>query len=94
MVKFVKRNNVSVLRVAGKIVGTVLGLYVAGEIMSVIGTVMTGKCSAFFSGLTLIGWNVNTTTNCITAVSGSGILAVIGLLAIASIVLEFVQIKM
>lgn len=32
--------------------------------------------------------------NCITDVSGAGILAVIGLLGIASIVMEFVEIKM
>ena len=33
-------------------------------------------------------------TNCVTAVSGAGILAVIGVIGIASIVMEFVQFNM
>lgn len=36
----------------------------------------------------------NTIYNCITSVSGSGVLAVIGIIAIASIVTEFVEFSM
>lgn len=84
---------------------------------------MNGTESAFYTGLSLIGWTVGTypacggenysTTckplataacdalgqatatgqNCITSVSGTGILAVIGIIGLASVILEFVKFR-
>lgn len=88
-----KRKKVNINRVVVKIVATVIGLYVGGTIMSQLGTVMNGTTSPFYQGLTLIGWTVSATGQ-ITATTGSGILAVIGIVGIASIVTEFVEFSM
>jgi hypothetical protein len=111
-VKFNKNFNIN--RVVKALVRTILALYVGGTILSVFGEVMLNTSSAFYSGLTLIGWTTETTLNatsigscgalaelpagglesvpnCITDVSGSGVLAVIGIIAIAQIVLEFIS---
>ncbi|MBD3249915.1 hypothetical protein GF336_07755 [Candidatus Woesearchaeota archaeon] len=56
--------------------------------MNTFGNVMNGTSSPFYTGLSLIGWTV--TGNQITATSGSGVLAVVGIIAIAQIVTEFV----
>lgn len=85
-----RQPNIS--RVVAKIAGAVIALYVGGEIMTQLGTVMNGTTSAFYTGLTLIGWTVS--SNQITATTGSGILGVIGIIAIAGIVLEFVKFRM
>lgn len=89
MAKIKFNRNFNVGRVVSKLVYTVLALYVGGTIMSVFGDVMNGTESAFYSGLTLIGWTV--TSNEITATSGTGVLSVIGVIAIAGVVLEFIR---
>lgn len=98
-VKFNKNFNIN--RVVKALVRTILALYVGGTILSVFGDVMLNTSSGFYSGLSLIGWTVSPTaidcgaqtavTNCITDVSGSGVLAVVGIIAIAQIVLEFIS---
>lgn len=86
------RKNINIGRVVAKIVSTVLALYVGGTIMVEIGNVMNSTTSPFYKGLTLIGWTVSADGQ-ITATSGSGILAVIGIIGIATIVMEFVQVS-
>jgi hypothetical protein len=98
-IQFNKKLNIS--RVVRNVVRTVLSLYVGGTILSEVGSVVTGTCSPFYKGLSLIGWTVSTgnashtgcdgNTSTITSTNGSGILSVIGIIAIASIVLEFVN---
>lgn len=101
------RKKINIKRVVAKIAIAVVGLYVGGTLLNEIGSVMNCTGSPFYKGLTLIGWtitdNVNTTTcsslspspqnNVITSTEGSGVLAVVGIVAIASIVLEFVSFK-
>lgn len=91
--------NFNVNRVVKRLVRTVLALYVGGTIMTVFGTVMNATSSPFYTGLSLIGWTVSgtavtcgssTVKNCITDTTGSGVLAVVGIIAIAQIVTEFV----
>lgn len=103
--RFNRRFNIN--RVVKRLVYTVLALYVGGTIMTTFGTVMNCTDSVFYEGLTLIGWTVTdsyvrnasqcssqtagTFNNVITSVSGSGVLAVVGIIAIAQIVTEFVS---
>ena len=90
--------NFNVNRVVKRLVRTILALYVGGTIMTTFGTVMNATCSPFYTGLSLIGWTVTEGTcagtaaqpNTITITSGSGVLAVVGIIAIAQIVTEFV----
>lgn len=90
MAKFRMKRGVSVNRVVKRIVVTILSLYVGGTIVTQIGTVMNGTTSPFYLGLKLIGWTVSDAGQ-ITDTSGSGILAVIGIVAIAGVVMEFVE---
>jgi len=87
-VRFNQSFNVN--RVVKRLVRTILALYVGGTVLSVFGTVMNGTSSPFYTGLSLIGWTVDATTNTIMATSGSGVLAVVGIIAIAQIVTEFI----
>lgn len=87
-VKFNK--NFSIKRVVTKLIVTLIVLWVGGELLSAVGSVMNGTSSPFYQGLTIIGWTVDA-TNTITATTGSGILTVVGIVGLASIVLEFVQ---
>lgn len=85
--RFNKGFNVN--RVVKRLVRSVLALYVGGTVMSTFGTVMNGTTSPFYTGLTLIGWTVTDST--IMATSGTGVLAVVGIIAIAQIVTEFIN---
>lgn len=110
-IKFNRQFNIN--RVVKRLVYTILGLYVGGTIISTLGTVLNCTTSPFYTGLSLIGWTVTsstvpntsglcnstvgavsdvtaTYTNIITSVSGSGVLAVVGIIGIATIVTEFV----
>lgn len=89
MAKLRFNRNFNINRVVKSLVRTVLALYVGGTIMTVFGTVMNGTTSPFYTGLSLIGWTVS--SNTITATSGSGVLAVVGIIAIAQIVTEFIS---
>lgn len=94
MVKARFNKNYNIGRVVTKIAVTVISLWVGGLVINVLGGVMNGTSSPFYKGLQLIGWTVDSSTNTITDYSGAGILAVVGLLGIASVVMEFVEIKM
>lgn len=95
--------NWDINRVVRKLIYTILGLFVGGTILTTFGQVMNATASPFYSGLSLIGWTVSSTavacgsqgtvTNCITATTGTGILSVVGIISIASVVLEFVTWK-
>lgn len=58
--------------------------------ISELGDAMNGTTSAFYTGLSLIGWTVNS-SNTITATSTGGVLTVVGLIAIAAVILQFVR---
>lgn len=97
-----RRKSVNVMRIGMKVIGTVIALYASGYMLTVMGTVMNSTCSPFYEGLTLIGWTVSNTyctttsavnANTISATSGSGILSVIGLLAIVWILFEFIEVR-
>lgn len=90
-VQFNRRPNIT--RVVTRVFVTILALYVGGVMLNVLGTIMLNQCSVLYQGLTLIGWTVNT-SNCITATDGTGILAIIGIVGIASVVLEFVRFRL
>lgn len=104
---FNKKPNIG--RVVTKVVSTVIGLYVGGFVLMEVGKVINGTCSPFYKGLSLIGWTVAnpgagaghvsdaacvSNVNTVTAYSGTGILSVVGIIALASIVLEFINFKM
>lgn len=93
MAKLRFNNKINVSRVVTKVVVAVIALYVGGTIMTQIGNVMNSTTSPFYQGLSLIGWTVSTSGQ-ITNTSGSGVLAVIGIIAIGSIVTEFVRLRM
>ena len=88
-----RMRKVNISRVVSKLVNVIIALYVGGTIVTELGNVMNETTSAFYSGLTLIGWTVSTARQ-ITATTGSGILSVIGIVGIASIVTEFVSFSM
>lgn len=107
-----RRKKVSVMRVGMKVIGTVLGLYVSGYGLEIVGQIMMNQSSPFFEGLALIGWTVSDSvngtatscgaghtgcdsciSNCVTSTNGTGILSVIGLLAIVWILFEFVEVR-
>jgi len=112
-----RRGKINAIRIGMKVAMTVIGLWVAGVVLDAIGSVMNCTQSAFFNGLSLIGWTVEsvvsngstftgscsdmayiqvaaTHNNVVTSTTGSGILAVVGIIALASIVTEFVQFSM
>lgn len=98
------KRNLNVNRIVVKVVATVLGLYVGGTILTEVGVAMNATCSPFYKGLSLIGWSVGTNhcsttsasdANTLNAIGqNAGILAVVGIVAIASIVTEFVEFSM
>ena len=90
---FKRKSNVNIGRVVSKIAITLISLWAGGTIVNTLGDTMIHTASPFYSGLSLIGWRVNN-TNGIYETSSTGILGVIGLIAIASIIMEFVQIRM
>lgn len=93
MAKISFNRNFSIGRVVAKLVSVTLALYVGNTIMNVLGSVMNGTTGPFNLGFKLIGWTVSDSGQ-ITAYSGTGVLAVIGLVGIASIVMEFVEFRM
>lgn len=85
--------NINIGRVVAKLTTVIIALYVGGTIVNEVGAVMNGTTSAFNRGLALIGWTVDD-NGLITSTSGTGILSVIGIVGVASIVLEFVKFRM
>ena len=89
-VKFKKSINIP--RVIAKTTGVIIALYVGNEIINQIGTIVNGTTGPFNNGFKLIGWDV--VENEVTATDGTGVLSVIGVVGIASIVMEFVEFNM
>ena len=98
-----KRQGINIPRVVSKVAGTIIALYAGGYVITTLGDVMNGSCSPFYKGLKLIGWSVGThlctdtsasNANTIYSTSGSGVLAVVGIIGVASIVLEFVEFRL
>lgn len=96
------RKRINVKRVVSKIAFTVIALYVGGTVLTEVGGVMNGTASPFYKGLTLIGWKlggsgetgcagVTDETQICNTTANTGVLAVVGIVAIAAIVLEFIQ---
>lgn len=93
--KFRGMRNMRIGRVVTKIVAVLIALWVGGEILTALGDTMNGTTSPFYQGLTIIGWQVGDggahPEGLIHDTSGNGVLVVVGLIGIASVVLEFVQ---
>ena len=87
------RRKINVQRVVSKIVASIIVLYVGGQLLSAVGTVINGSTSPFYQGLTIIGWTV-TNGNVTNVSTGTGILTVVGIIAIASVIMEFVYFKL
>lgn len=96
--------NFSIGRVVRRLLYTILALYVGGFIMTEFGNVMNGTCSPFYKGLSLIGWTIGSgaaaltngcasNVNTITATDQAGVLAVVGIIGIGSIVMEFISFR-
>ena len=83
------KKSINIPRVVAKVAGVIIALYVGNEIINQIGSIVNGTTGPFNNGFKLIGWTV--TSNQVTATSGAGVLAVIGIVGIASIIMEFVQ---
>lgn len=83
------RKKINIPRVVAKTAGTIIALYVGNEIITQIGSIVNGTTGPFNNGFKLIGWTV--TSNQVTDTSGSGVLAVVGIVGIASIIMEFVE---
>jgi NADH:ubiquinone oxidoreductase subunit 6 (subunit J) len=87
--------KVNISRVVTKIVVTVLALYVGGTILNAIGLVVENTTSPLYGGLSLIGWTVSAANKITATQTGTGgILTVIGIVGIASVIMEFVVLKM
>lgn len=93
MAKFRFKKGYNVGTVIKDLVRTVLMLWVGGTIITEVGDVILLEQSPLFGGLELIGWTVNASGH-VTSTSGTGILTVVGIIAIAQIVLKFVDFKM
>lgn len=93
MAKFRFRSKVNVGRVITKIVAVVLGLWVGSEILSSVAVSMNTTTSVFATGLAFLGFGHSSGVMDGT-VSSTGILSVVGLIAGASIILEFVKVSM
>ena len=87
------RKKVNVPRVVAKTAGVIIALYVGNEIINQIGDIVNGTTGPFNDGFKLLGWTVDA-NNTVTDTTGSGILSVVGIVGLASIVMEFVQFRM
>lgn len=90
--RFKYNRNWSISRVVTKVLSTTLALYVGNLIMVEIGSLINGSSGPFVNGFKLIGYTV--TNGTITNTSGSSVLAVVGVVGFASIITEFVNVKM
>lgn len=88
------KKHVNVGRVVAKIVGTAILLWVGSSILVSVAATMNNTVNIFSQGLTLIGFGYNTTSKTMDGtVSSTGLLSVIGLFAMASIVMEFIDVQ-
>lgn len=77
-------------RIVSKLIAGIIALYTGTIIIEELGKVMNGTTSQYYRGLSLIGWSID--NNTITSTNSSGIILVIGVVTIASVVMEFVRI--
>lgn len=101
--KVQRRRDVNAIRVAMKIIGTIIALWVGGFAYNIVASIMNGSCSPFYKGLKLVGFTVGsayctdttaTDASTITGTNSTSLLAVIGVLAIFWIAFEFIDIRM
>lgn len=102
MAKVRLKRNINVQRVVYKVAATVIALWVGGEIIESVDdniNLSTFNCTGdgttcwhnvFASGFTFLGLNGSETAGA----SATGILSVIGIVAAAAIILEFVEVSM
>lgn len=101
------RSKINIGRVITKIVVTVIALWVGGEIIDKVAVAINNTQTPFAKGLTLIGFGEKSDTAGLTdcngympttcldgTVSTTGILSVVGIIAMASVVLDFVKVRM
>ena len=101
------RSKINIGRVITKIVVTVIALWVGGEIIDKVAVAINNTQSPFAKGLTLIGFSEKSDetgladcngimpSTCLDGtVSTTGILSVVGIIAMASVVLDFVKVRM
>lgn len=93
--RFRMNKQASMGRLIQKITTAIIMLWVGGSVVYEVGQVLVneGTISPFLKGLTLIGFTVNSTGVVTAGPTGSGLLVVVGLVAIASVVMEFVRIE-
>lgn len=70
---------------------TLVSLWVGGLLLNALGAVMNGTTSPFYAGLTFIGWTVDATNTITSTTSGTGILVVVGIIAMAALIMKFVK---
>lgn len=91
----IRRNRkVNVMGVVRKMAYTILGLFVGAFLLDAIGDIVVAQnlASGLWQGATVIGWTVNA-SNQVTATSGTGILALVGVIGFLSILMEFVTVR-
>lgn len=103
MVQIHAKHKVNITRVIAKVVLTILALWVGDKVLIAINsalmplnasgnlTSMTTSNSYFYQGFNFLG--IGTATNGAATPTGAGILGVIALIAVASLVMEFVEIS-
>lgn len=102
------KKNSNVKLVVRGLITTILILFVGGFLIMTLANVMKGSCSPFYTGLQLIGWKVGNETQAagvtlwdgcagsnqiLYDTSGVGVLTIVGLLALAGVVMQFVDIS-
>jgi hypothetical protein len=87
------KKKIDIGRVISKLAVLVLTLWVGNEILNAVAVAMNGTSNIFSQGLTLIGFN---STNGVMdgTVSSGGLISIVGIVAVASLVLEFVEFKL
>lgn len=84
----------TIMNVIGAVMNCTYGPFVAG--FKLIGWTVTDGLVMYgnASDTTCLGLSAGTYNNIITSVAGTGVLAVIGLVGLASLVMEFVEFRM
>jgi hypothetical protein len=93
MAKFKGFKQSSILALVGALTTVLVSLYAGGIMLDAVGDVINGTTSAFYTGLTLIGYTMCPTpdTTQVCSTSGSGILAVVGIIGLMKIINIFVK---
>lgn len=82
----------TIMTVFGKVMANTTSPFYTGLSLIgwTVGTSPTNGTAGFYTGCGINGIGTTAVGNCITATSGSGVLAVVGIIAIAQIVTEFI----